>query len=1000
MGSPIILNNFSGGMRQDASHYQQNECASISGLWHQNTDLEPMAGPSTTIAGTTATNERGELTVFSHAPYVGADGQTYIQARRASSLWTAAPPTFDRPYNASTQCLVDMRDSTPDYLYDITAGHVFVYATGTSIKKLWSGNVRNMSGTASMAFNSTSLANMTATDSFTVELWIRCTGSIGTGYMGLYPLYTLASKYDGTGGYHMYINRANGKLVALVAQNYGAGTYVKSTGTTNLFDSTWHHVAFTYAPNTYPILYIDGVAETVTNTGTPGALNCGAGSVNLKVGCFVADWFQGDVGTFSVEKSQLSAAAVLANYNAEVARYQTAPTVTYTWYPLHAGSQSGDGSFGSIPYLRERTQTYGNRESFAQVGNYVYCASDEPSDTDYVLVSRTCPLRRGQVQGTAGSGSSGYFDLVNTHYPWTNEDIKPGDTIYIKTAASGWLLTGYVIKNVSADATEQRVYVYDQGVSTTGLGTAGSNYVDYCIVRCHRPGVSAATPAITATVLGTGTGLSGTYTYMWRWRNLSTGYDGKFSGPSAAVSPSGKDVSVAGWPTTLPDYDIDTFEIWRANATTGVYYLVKTVSLLTTTTISSKTYSIRNAPAASYTDNGWANGTQLTDANATSASYYDRPGAYSNVRVFNQRLYASYLNREVMSALDAYEYMPLIEHDDPSVTITSTQLLEGGTIDIGASRAEPVTAHISEAGSWSTDGISGSNMLIFTKKRAFRWSISTNLDANLSSAFNVGCINQHTLVNAGGLLMWLTGEYIVAMPAGSTQPQIVSQKIWPYGIRKYITAADVERCLTSWSAAYYDGWYVITGSLSAYEPDTTWLCRLPMGGDASAWTWTSYPYGFLDLAAWDRPGSAGGQIVSGSTPTGTGATGNIQSLWKDTASYNWSMLTQPLHFSENILDEVKWKGAERVSAMWLNPTTANATVTMQGYRDGDMDTPVSAAQSKVIPYVTTRNKRSLTHWGSLGDGRFMQLKVAGTGTSAARLEAIMVEPNRMGRKRA
>ena len=632
---------------------------------------------------------------------------------------------------------------------------------------------------------------------------------------------------------------------------------------------------------------------------------------------------------------------------------------------------------------------------------------------------------------------SAYGSWVNTDYNWVDAGVQPGDTLYIKDPTNSfWIMTGHTIKALASARNNNTFYLDDCGADTLG------NWVDYCIVRLHRPGVAPA-GGCTATAHVGGTGLTGTFNYIWRYYNSKTAYYGLFSAVSSPdVTVANGSIDVSGWPAQPPDLDVDTLEIWRTRTDAvgapaqvdSNYYLWKSVSLGGTASSlmgDGVPVTLRVGAATTYTDDGSVVINQTENALTDNAvAYYERAGALCLVRAHDGRLYAAQQNMLYMSALDTIEYMPSSAAQDPLATSSSAGVTQGGTVQIGVSPAEPITAMTSDMGNFSTDGVSGTDLLIFTNKRAMRWYGTDQTSFQLVAGFGFGCVNQRSLVHAGGQMVWNTGDHIVTLNIPwsmymSMHPQyncpvIMSQKMWPYNIRQYITAADVERCLAAWSAVFWNGWYILSGSLSAYEPDTTWVCRMPMEMQEAqnAVTWTSYPYGFNDFQLWNAPGAAGGWLLTGSVTTPqTGGrqlqggysantpTGNISALWQDEARFNFSVTTAPLHFSQapgnpvvDALADIEWKHTDRVASVWKCPVGSDVNITLQGFSDGDLSNPGSPQLAKTIPHATVSGKRTLEKWGQIVHGRYVQLTIAGTSTVPARLEVIVVEPELQGRR--
>jgi hypothetical protein len=254
--------------------------------------------------------------------------------------------------------------------------------------------------------------------------------------------------------------------------------------------------------------------------------------------------------------------------------------------------------------------------------------------------------------------------------------------------------------------------------NTTGKGPGATDYVDYIIVRVQRAGLPSGT--CTAQVdAAAGTLTPGGYTYRWRYANTKTGYYGTISVPSAEITiTAGESVRMTGWTAALNE-PIDRLQIFRA-AGTGPYYLVKEYDRTDT-----YDWNLFVAWSTYYIDDGWpilATGGVGIQLEADSA-LYDRPPVLRSIQLFNGRLYAFGYGADAhylkFSTLYNYEAWPVTnwEYDTTGAGLT----VEGGQVPIGANRREPLIAMVPEGGSFTTTGVSGSNLLIFSGSAAYRW---------------------------------------------------------------------------------------------------------------------------------------------------------------------------------------------------------------------------------------------------------------------------------------
>ena len=93
------------------------------------------------------------------------------------------------------------------------------------------------------------------------------------GKVGPSPLPLIGKVGAGTAfqGWGLYVT-GDGHIEGYVAQDVGAGSYRRQTGATTILAGTWHHAVMTYAGSGGDIvLYLDGIAETLTAAGAVGA---------------------------------------------------------------------------------------------------------------------------------------------------------------------------------------------------------------------------------------------------------------------------------------------------------------------------------------------------------------------------------------------------------------------------------------------------------------------------------------------------------------------------------------------------------------------------------------------------------------------------------------------------------------------------------------------------------------------------------------------------------
>jgi hypothetical protein len=145
--------------------------------------------------------------------------------------------------------------------------------------------------------------SLPSANSWTCSFWFRTTTNTTynpfLSHMGSGPVYCIM----GTTG------------TTLTYYHYNGGFYFKN-GTTNILDNIWHQAVFVNTANTM-IIYLDGVVEKASFDSTV------SGPSNLVNG-FGGSWigtFTGNLSNFMYYNTNLSAAQVLQNYNAQKFRF-------------------------------------------------------------------------------------------------------------------------------------------------------------------------------------------------------------------------------------------------------------------------------------------------------------------------------------------------------------------------------------------------------------------------------------------------------------------------------------------------------------------------------------------------------------------------------------------------------------------------------------------------------------------------------------------------------
>ncbi len=425
------------------------------------------------------------------------------------------------------------------------------------------------------------------------------------------------------------------------------------------------------------------------------------------------------------------------------------------------------------------------------------------------------------------------------------------------------------IKRVYNDSGTWKLTLDGNSLNTTGKGItpstgdatvyAACNYVDYIIVRSHWMGIPAAATTPTATLTATVAGyLEASKAYQWRWRykNSQTGATGNISAASNIITTnaSNKFATLTGWDTNPFDRQIDQVELFRTVGDDPVnYYLSQTLT---------RTWNGTNwAFAATCVDGDTAG---ESDANLgaileVDASYHTRPlVGLGQLKEFNSHLWARQTKTTAnvattnvlrFSSVGDYEYWPDMDFSAEDVGATLSNI--GGYFILGDNNAEPVMDFVGEGGVYISSGRQGANLLVWTKRRAFRLFGTDWSDFAVQEAFGTGAASCKSAVNFDGLIIWLAKQGVMALPQGSGQPKIISQKIVEYMPETFDTPLTYFMPLAFgivWGEYYVLLWSgghpapvpgtVWNNQIIAYHPQTgiwTNFYDLPAGMFANVW---------------------------------------------------------------------------------------------------------------------------------------------------------------------
>ena len=200
----------------------------------------------------------------------------------------------------------------------------------------------------------TNYGGVTGTGNRTIEAWIKpnyvATQIVVTDYGSLSPL-----------GQRFTLNLIGGKLRCEIG---GQGM----TGTTDLTDGQWHHVAVTYDNNATQKfkLYVDGSLESAFNL-TSVTMNTNS-NTNFRIGRRVdnANYFTGAIDEVRFWNVARSAQEISGNMNAE---FCSTDSNLVAYYKLNEGVAGGNNNGVNSTYDASGNGNDGNLNGFALSGS-------------------------------------------------------------------------------------------------------------------------------------------------------------------------------------------------------------------------------------------------------------------------------------------------------------------------------------------------------------------------------------------------------------------------------------------------------------------------------------------------------------------------------------------------------------------------------------------------------------------------------------------------------
>ena len=261
---------------------------------------------------------------------------------------------------------------------------------------------RTYVGNTSSGANKISVNGTFLTDNFTLQTWIK-TNQVGYGSAHYTTMYIMASECGGgANDWGLGVN-SGGKLAFGAGPNDATFATGDSVNTNN-----WVNVAATREKSTGQIkLYINGVLKTTGTGNTGNSLTCAAdGKTWIGNGQDAPAYsFGGNISSVLAYSSVLSAADILANYNATVNTfYPVTYTITYNANGATSGSVPANGSYtsggaaasvaGNTGTLARAGYTFGGWNTAADGSGTAYAAggSTYSTNSDVTLYADWTPI--------------------------------------------------------------------------------------------------------------------------------------------------------------------------------------------------------------------------------------------------------------------------------------------------------------------------------------------------------------------------------------------------------------------------------------------------------------------------------------------------------------------------------------------------------------------------------------------------------------------------------
>ena len=271
-------------------------------------------------------------------------------------------------------------------------GQLSEYATGAN-----KGSVYLSTGDEVVITHDSAIS--AGTGDFCLQFWVYGAATDNTGYKGL------VTKYSGGVG-SFWLQPSSGVIAV------GFATSVEGTGTANIFNNEWHHIALTRSGTAVKV-FVDGVQDisftsSANLNNTVDMLIGDIGALNRNFQGYVAD-LKYDVGNAVYTSAFTPPTSPVGNTNADL------------YLPMdNAGIFDKTGNFNLIPEGNAATSTtqykFGSTAmSFDGTGDYVTIPDDNQFDFHgdftlemWVYSTGTATTGSQTIIGGNGSGSNGW----------------------------------------------------------------------------------------------------------------------------------------------------------------------------------------------------------------------------------------------------------------------------------------------------------------------------------------------------------------------------------------------------------------------------------------------------------------------------------------------------------------------------------------------------------------------------------------------------------------